>query len=151
MITTCTSEGHASVTRRAGRVRPAVWLLAAVLALVVVGCGVVVPAPTRAASGPVGEHLEALTVVPRPRDDGSYRRSAFGRAWVDVDANGCRQRADSLWRDADRSRPFTVRTSGRCTHEMASGTWRDPYTGQSRTFTNLRDSRQAQDLPVDHT
>ena len=34
---------------------------------------------------------------------------------------------------------------------MTSGTWRDPYTGQSRTFTNLRDPRQAQDLPVDHT
>lgn len=33
---------------------------------------------------------------------------------------------------------------------MTSGTWQDPYTGQRRTFTNLRDPRQAQDLPVDH-
>ena len=128
-----------------------VWLMGVVLAVVVGGCGVVPPPPVPAAPGPVGEQLEALTVVPRPRDDGTYRRAAFGRAWADVDLNGCRQRADSLWRTADRSKPFTVRTSGRCTHEMTSGTWRDPYTGQSRTFTNLRDPRQAQDLPVDHT
>ena len=46
------------------------------------------PLPAPAAPGPVGAQVEALTVVPRPRDDGTYRRAAFGR----VDANGCRQR-----------------------------------------------------------
>jgi hypothetical protein len=34
---------------------------------------------------------------------------------------------------------------------MTSGTWHDPYTGQSRTFTNLRDPARAQAIPVDHT
>jgi len=141
------------MTRTEGRRAPQslVWLLGVVLAVVAGGCGVVPPQRAPAAPGPVGEQLEALTVVPRPRDDGTYRRAAFGRAWADVDGNGCRQRADSLYRTADRSQPFTVRTSGSCTHEMTSGTWRDPYTGQSRTFTNLRAPRQAQALPVDHT
>jgi hypothetical protein len=69
-----------------------VWLMAVVLAVVVGGCGVVPPPPVPAAPGPVGAQLEALTVVPRPRDDGTYRRTAFGRAWADVDLNGCRQR-----------------------------------------------------------
>ena len=90
-------------------------------------------------------------MVPRPRDDGTYRRTAFGRAWADVDGSGCRRRADVLYRDVDRSRPFTTRISGRCSHEMTAGTWRDPYTGERRTFSNLRDSRQAQLIPVDHT
>lgn len=44
-----------------------------------------------------------------------------------------------------------MRTSGACTHEMVAGTWRDAYTGQTLTFTNLRDPHQAQALPVDHT
>ena len=128
-----------------------VWLVGVVLAVVVAGCGVVPPLPAPPAPGPVGEQLEALTVVPRPRDDGTYRRAAFGRAWADTDANLCRQRADVLARDADRSRPSTVRTSGSCTHEMTSGTWHDAYTGQSMIFTNLRDPHQAQAIPVDHT
>lgn len=131
--------------------RTLVWLLGVVLAVLAAGCGVVPSLPAPAAPGPVGAQLEALTVVPRPRDDGTYRRAAFGRPWADTDGNSCRQRADSLWRAVDRSQPFNVRTSGRCTHEMVSGTWRDPYTGQTRTFTNLRDPRQAQDLPIDHT
>lgn len=140
------------MTLPTGRSRLSVpWLLIVVLAVVAGGCGVVPPLPDPVAPGPVGSQLEALTVVPRPRDDGTYRRAAFGPAWADVEKSACRQRADVLHRDVDRSRPFTVRTAGRCTHEMTSGTWQDPYTGQSRTFTNLRDPRQAQDLPVDHT
>ncbi len=128
-----------------------VWLVGVVLAVVAAGCGVVPPLPAPPAPGPVGEQLEALTVVPRPRDDGTYRRAAFGRAWADVDHSGCRQRADVLARDVNRSRPFTMRTSRACTHEMVAGTWRDAYTGQSLTFTNLRDPHQAQSIPIDHT
>ncbi len=132
------------MTRSADRRRAPlslVWLLVAVVAA---GCGVVPPLPAPAGPGPVGAQLEDLKVVPRPRDDGTYRRAAFGRAWADVDANRCRQRADVMARDADRSRPFTVRTAGSCTHEMTSGTWHDAYTGQSMIFTNLRDPHQAQ-------
>ena len=114
-------------------------LLGVVLAALAGGCGLAPPLPAPAAPGPVGAQLEALTVVPRPRDDGTYRRAAFGRSWADTDGNHCRQRADVLARDVDRSQPFTVRTSGACTHEMVAGTWRDAYTGQTLTFTNLRD------------
>ena len=74
-----------------------VWLLGVVLAVVAAGCGVVPPLPAPAAPGPVGEQLEALTVVPRPRDDGTYRRAAFGRAWADVDANRAAAREPTSW------------------------------------------------------
>ena len=83
------------MTRPTGRRRAPlalVWLLAVVLAVVAGGCGVVPPLPAPVAPGPVGAQLEALTVVPRPRDDGTYRRAAFGRAWADVEKSGCRQR-----------------------------------------------------------
>jgi hypothetical protein len=52
------------------------------------------------------------------------------------------KRSDVLFRDADRSQPFTVPTSGTCTHEMTSGTWRGAYTGRLLAFTNLRDPHQ---------
>lgn len=114
------------------------------------GCGVVpVPTPPGGAAG--ADQLESLPVVPRPRDDGTYRRAYFGKPWADIEHSGCRQRADVLYRDVDRSRPYTTRRSGSCSHEMVSGTWRDTYTGETSTFTNLRDSRQAQLLPIDHT
>ena len=137
------------MTRLVDRRHPVAWLLTVVLAVLAGGCGVIPTSPP-AAPGSVEAQLEALTVLPRPRDDGTYRRAAFGPAWADTDANGCRQRADVLFREADRSRPFTVRTKGRCAHEMVSGTWQDPYTGQTLTFSNLRDPQQAQGIPIDH-
>ena len=37
-----------------------------------------------------------------------------------------------------------------CPHEVYAGTWTDPYTGQRRTFTNLKDPVQARQIPIDH-
>lgn len=121
----------------------------ALLLLVVGGCGVV-PVPTAPGGAAAADQLESLTLVPRPRDDGTYRRAHFGKAWADTDGSHCRQRADVLYRDVDRSRPYTTRRSGSCTHEMVAGTWTDPYTGVTRTFADLRASKQAQQIPIDH-
>ncbi len=33
---------------------------------------------------------------------------------------------------------------------MVAGTWRDAYTGELLEFTDLRDSAQAQQIPIDH-
>ena len=121
-------------------------LLAVVLAVGSAGCTPATSAPPT----PISTQLEALPVIARPPADDTYRRAYFGKAWTDTDGSNCRQRADVLYRDVDRSRPFTTRRSGRCTHEMVSGTWQDPYTGEVRTFSNLRDPVQAQQLPIDH-
>lgn len=69
----------------------AAWLLAILLAALAGGCATTSP-PLPASEAVLSAQLESLTVVPRPRDDGTYRRAYFGRAWVDTDQSGCRQR-----------------------------------------------------------
>lgn len=82
--------------------------------------------------------LEALVACPRiKRVRGTvpgYSRKLFGAAWKDVDRNGCRQRPDVLWRDLDRTQPYTLKT-GRCTHNVDTGSWIDPYSGERLTAT----------------
>lgn len=126
--------------RRVGGVTLAVMTLAT-------GAGCAAPA---AGSGSAQQELDGLVLITRPTDDHTYRRAAFGPAWSDVDQNHCRQRVDALFRDLDRSQPYTVRRKGRCSHDVVAGTWTDPYTGQKMTFTNLHDPAQARNLPVDH-
>lgn len=127
---------------------------ALLLAVLLIGC--------RAAPAPPGPEMEtstsvsaaallaSLMVVPRPQPDGSYRRAAFGPAWTDYDGNGCRQRVDILAQAVDRTRPYTEVRRGRCHHDVIAGTWHDPYTGHVMTFTDVKDPRQAQQIPVDH-
>jgi hypothetical protein len=38
------------------------------------------------------EVLQQLKVIRRPAADPTYRRAAFGRAWADVDGDGCNTR-----------------------------------------------------------
>ena len=57
---------------------------------------------------------------------------------------------DALAQTVDRSRPYTEVRRGRCRHDVIAGTWHDPYTGQTMTFTNVKDQQQAPQIPVDH-
>jgi hypothetical protein len=93
--------------------------------------------------------LDRLVVRARPRGTEGYRRDAFGSDWVDTDDNGCNQRDDVLLRDAV---PGTTRvqTQGACDHDVVAGTWHDPYTGRTLTFTDLKDLRQAEAIQIDH-
>lgn len=94
--------------------------------------------------------LAGLRVVARPPADPSYRRAAFGPAWADVDHDGCSQRRNAFAAAVDRTRPLVERRKGRCAHDVIAGTWTDPYTGNLLTFTDLTDTRQAQQIPIDH-
>ena len=47
---------------------------------------------------------------------------------------------------ADRQHPAW---RGSCPHEVYTGTWTDPYTGQRRTVTNLIDPVQTRQIPID--
>jgi len=93
--------------------------------------------------------LAALRTVERHPGGPAYDRDAFGGSWADTDRNGCNQRDDVLLRDAV---PGTVatRTQGRCDHDVVGGTWVDPYTGRTLTFTELKDPHQAQAIQIDH-
>jgi hypothetical protein len=119
--------------------------LAPVLVLVLTG-GCSTSAPPPAAE----RQLDDLSVVERPPSAPDYRRSAFGTAWADTDHDGCSQRRDSLAASVDRTRAFTEQRRGSCDHVVVAGTWIDPYTGQDLAFTDLTDTRQAQQIPIDH-
>lgn len=94
--------------------------------------------------------LDELTVVPRPRFDSGYVRSAFGDAWTDTDGNGCNQRDDVLLRDLVPSLPHRLGRQRGCDHDVRSGTWLDPYTGSSVTLTDAKDPDQAERVQIDH-
>ncbi len=76
----------------------------------VVRCGVVYDSPS-----------ERLTEPAAPI--GEYDRDAFGRAWVDVDGDGCNQRDQVLQRDLTE----IVLAENGCT--VLRGWLVDPYTG----------------------
>ncbi|MEV4946629.1 HNH endonuclease family protein [Streptomyces sp. NPDC053755] len=103
--------------------------LAALATAALVASGCTTPPdgpPAEGAPGRPGSALAAvdtLTVKGRAPRTG-YDREKFGRAWADVDGNGCGTRDDILKRDLTDVR-FT---DGRC--KVASGVLADdPYTG----------------------
>ncbi|MFE5596922.1 HNH endonuclease family protein [Streptomyces sp. NPDC056549] len=92
-----------------------------------------------AARGTALAAVDTLTVKGRAPKTG-YEREEFGRAWVDVDGNGCGTRDDILKRDLTGVR-FT---DGHC--KVASGTLTDdPYTG-----TTVRYVRGRSKVDIDH-
>ncbi|GMA23890.1 hypothetical protein GCM10025864_16490 [Luteimicrobium album] len=86
--------------------------------------------------------LADVPVRDRAPSDG-YTREQFGRAWEDVDHNGCDTRDDILARDLT-SVTYTS-GSGDCT--VASGVLHDPYTGRTIDFRRGPDSAAVQ---IDH-
>jgi len=93
--------------------------------------------------------LDRLDVRPRPRGTEGYVRDLFGSSWIDTDHDGCNQRDDVLLRDAV---PGSTRVAqqGACDHDVLAGTWHDPYTGRTLTFTDLKDLQQAEAIQIDH-
>lgn len=72
------------------------------------------------------DQLATLAIKERAPRDG-YSRDQFGRAWLDVDGNGCDTRNDILARDLDN----TVIDS-RC--RVQSGILREPFSGEVIEF-----------------
>ncbi|MER8045328.1 HNH endonuclease family protein [Streptomyces sp. NPDC094032] len=92
-----------------------------------------------AAGGTALAAVDALPVKGRAPKTG-YEREKFGRAWTDVDRNGCGTRDDILQRDLTGVRFI----DGRC--KVASGTLKDdPYTGGSIDYVRGRSK-----VDIDH-
>ena len=86
--------------------------------------------------------LAAQALVERGRSASTnYSRDAFGSAWKDVDRNGCDTRNDILSRD------FTTASYKGGTNDckVVGGTWTDPYSNESYTFTE-----QPSEAQIDH-
>ena len=71
----------------------------------------------------------------------NYSREAFGSAWKDVDRNGCDTRNDILQRDF--SSAILKAGTGNC--KVIGGTWTDPYSNESYTFSEAPSGAQ-----IDH-
>ena len=86
--------------------------------------------------------LAAQALVERGRSASTnYSRDAFGSAWKDVDRNGCDTRNDILGRDFTTA-SYKVGTND-C--KVIGGTWTDPYSNESYTFTE-----QPSEAQIDH-
>jgi hypothetical protein len=104
----------------------------------------------RATTPASSEALDRLSIVDRSTEDPTYRRAAFGRSWADLDGDGCNTRDEVLLATVGRTQPYRAQRQGRCRADMVAGTWTDLYTGQSMTWSNLKDIRQAEAIPLDH-
>lgn len=126
------------------------WLFVVILAAVSVTVVGVAAIHHRVTPTAAGEALDRLDVVDRSTEDPTYRRAAFGRSWADLDGDGCNTRDEVLLATVVRSEPYRVQRQGRCRSDMVAGTWTDLYTGESMTWTDLKDTRQAAAIPLDH-
>lgn len=98
-------------------------------ALVLAGCGVVDD------SAPVRLDMSS-PVAP-------YDRAAFGKAWADVDGNGCDTRNDILQRDL-----VAVDVAADGCRVLEGVLEADPYTGATATFVRGRTTSRA--VQIDH-
>lgn len=87
--------------------------------------------------------LDTLPVKGRAPKTG-YKRTQFGRAWADVDRNGCDTRNDILGRDLT-GKKFKAGTRD-C--KVMSGTLADPYTGKTIYFKQGR--KTSARVQIDH-
>ena len=99
--------------------------------------------PTAPPTGDAAATLAALPVKGRAPLTG-YSRAQFGRAWADIDGNGCDQRNDVLARDLTA---VVLRSAGHPCVVLA-GTLTDPYTGHLVGFTRGRATSDA--VQIDH-
>ena len=87
--------------------------------------------------------LDTLQVKGRAPKTG-YKRTQFGKAWADVDHNGCDTRNDILSRDLSGVKY----KSGTHSCVVKSGTLQDPYTGKSIAFE--RGQKTSTAVQIDH-
>lgn len=86
--------------------------------------------------------LAAQALVERGRSaTTNYSRDAYGSAWKDVDRNGCDTRNDVLGRDFTTA----IYKAGTNDCKVIGGTWTDPYSNESYTFTE-----QPSEAQIDH-
>ncbi len=99
------------------------------------------PTPLPTASGSALAQLATLPTKGKSPLTGYARVGEFGRAWLDVDHNGCDTRDDILARDLTK-----IVRSGPC--KILSGVLAEPYTGHVIDF--LRGIKTSALVQIDH-
>lgn len=100
-----------------------------------------VDAPLQGDSSSAIALLDELEVKGRAPKTGYSRTEQFGKAWIDVDRNGCDTRNDILQRDL-----VDVALKGAC--KVLSGTLNDPFTGKAIAFVRGNDTSAL--VQIDH-
>ena len=119
---------------------PSRYGLVIALILVLNGAGV---GTISAASMTALKAVDTLAVKGRAPKTG-YARSEFGRAWLDVDRNGCDTRNDILRRDMEG---ITFK-AGSATCLVSFGKLIDPYSGATMNF--VRGVKTSALVQIDH-
>lgn len=101
------------------------------------------PTDNTGAGQPATAVLDTLQVKGRAPKTG-YKRTQFGKAWSDVDHNGCDTRNDILNRDLTGVK----HKFGTHSCVVKSGTLQDPYTGKSIAFK--RGQKTSTAVQIDH-
>lgn len=99
------------------------------------------PAGTSRTAAAARSALNRLPVKGKAPKTGYQRTAQFGRAWLDVDHNGCDTRNDILARDLTG-----IVRSGQC--KITAGTLNDAYTGEIIHF--VRGERTSRAVQIDH-
>lgn len=105
------------------------------------GASVAFPEPDAAAVAAARRELAGLATG-FGGEGGRYDRSAFGRGWADLDADGCRTRNEILRRDLTGVSLF----GNGCV--VGSGTLVDPYGGETIAFRHGETTSAA--VQIDH-
>lgn len=107
-----------------------------------------VPAPADDVYGQAEAFVASLPVTSAGPTAKYEREPQFGRAWIDVDGNGCDTRNDILKRDFESYVVFR----GDC--EVQTGVLNDPYTGTTIDFTHTnafgKNTGDSQAVQIDH-
>jgi len=141
------TQSTSSKSTRGARLRRALRITLIALALVVVVANGVNQQTVEANGAPApGTALAVLATleVKGVAASTGYERENFGSAWADVDGNGCDTRNDVLARDLT-DLTFSTRDKA-C--EVRTGTFEDPYTGQTIAFT--RGNKTSAAVQIDH-
>lgn len=107
-----------------------------------------VPAPADDAYGQAEAFVSTLPVTTTAPTTKYQREPQFGKAWIDVDGNGCDTRNDILKRDFETYVVFR----GDC--EVQTGVLNDPYTGTTINFTHTnafgKNTGDSMAVQIDH-
>ncbi|RIX28872.1 HNH endonuclease [Amnibacterium setariae] len=96
--------------------------------------------PSKAVAPLAVAALDELPVKGRAPMTGYRRTAEFGKAWLDVDRNGCDTRDDVLRRDLEHPAPAGCR--------VRRGVLHDPYTGKVIRFVRGQGTSEA--VQIDH-
>lgn len=149
LIVSTWRESKNPMFRESSRFRPFAAVGAILLSVCMVAgaqpeCAAAAEATDNTGAGQAASSVLGTLQVKGRAPKTGYKRTQFGKAWADVDHNGCDTRNDILSRDLSGVK----HRFGTHSCVVRSGTLQDPYTGKSITFK--RGQKTSTAVQIDH-